>query len=392
MVLLCDYAKLVSLTFLISILLLLNTQISESWLYIKQLSRYRKGIAIKPLQVVPLVNQLTSDSLTTTTKNSHYNQSFLEKNFSISVGSRRSNVAINTNNFDNSPITLESNNKIDDVSSGCYGVWMIRYYELFQYQVSNGHTLVPKRYSQNPALGNWVNKQRQQYRNYISMKKPCSLTKQRIDLLNEIGFCWNASFYSVYRPLCNNTTVAEQISKAGYLNLESNQPKTLGTFFEAKWRKNYEQLTMIVNTHEFGQRINTTRLFDIVPRQTPIGSWLQKQRTYYEMQKGPISSFEFILSADKINALNSLDPYWYMTRRDFQWEIRFIQLCEYKHKYGDCCVPIAYKDNKQLGQWVSNQRKKSNNLSKEKIERFNSIGFVWNRWEYEFEKKYVKFD
>ena len=36
--------------------------------------------------------------------------------------------------------------------------------ELEEFQRENGHCLVPKRYSINPSLGNWVNKQRQNYR------------------------------------------------------------------------------------------------------------------------------------------------------------------------------------------------------------------------------------
>ncbi len=40
-------------------------------------------------------------------------------------------------------------------------------FELEEFQQENGHCLVPKRYQKNPPLGNWVNKQRQNYRRHI---------------------------------------------------------------------------------------------------------------------------------------------------------------------------------------------------------------------------------
>ena len=55
--------------------------------------------------------------------------------------------------------------------------WMDRVQELLQFSQAHGHTRVPKRYKENPALGNWVNKQRQLYRSYLQGTKPCSLTK-----------------------------------------------------------------------------------------------------------------------------------------------------------------------------------------------------------------------
>ena len=44
-------------------------------------------------------------------------------------------------------------------------------FELEEFQQENGHCLVPKRYQNNPSLGNWVNKQRQNYRRHIMGEK-----------------------------------------------------------------------------------------------------------------------------------------------------------------------------------------------------------------------------
>ena len=40
-------------------------------------------------------------------------------------------------------------------------------FELEEFQQENGHCLVPKRFQNNPSLGNWVNKQRQNYRRHM---------------------------------------------------------------------------------------------------------------------------------------------------------------------------------------------------------------------------------
>lgn len=42
--------------------------------------------------------------------------------------------------------------------------WIDRVYQLIEYRDLHGDTLVPKRHADNPALGNWVNKQRQEYK------------------------------------------------------------------------------------------------------------------------------------------------------------------------------------------------------------------------------------
>ena len=56
------------------------------------------------------------------------------------------------------------------------------YQRLLTYKKKHGTTCVPKNYKADPQLGNWVNKQR-----------TCCKDNDRIDLLNNIGFIWNAT-------------------------------------------------------------------------------------------------------------------------------------------------------------------------------------------------------
>jgi hypothetical protein len=61
------------------------------------------------------------------------------------------------------------------------------------------------------------------------------------------------------------------------------------------------------------------------------------------------------------------------------WDVLFQQLLIYKEAVGDCNVPQEFRPNPHLGHWVSVQRraKKKERLSKERLEKLNSIGFDW---------------
>jgi hypothetical protein len=64
---------------------------------------------------------------------------------------------------------------------------------------------------------------------------------------------------------------------------------------------------------------------------------------------------------------------------DSIWEDMFGKLVEYKKKHGTCLVPNRYAADRQLGSWVSTQRRKykDNSLSRERQERLNELGFAW---------------
>ena len=57
--------------------------------------------------------------------------------------------------------------------------------------------------------------------------------------------------------------------------------------------------------------------------------------------------------------MNAIDPNWWKSARQRQWEARCKELIAYREKHGDCCVPINY-ENKKLANWVSNNRKNYN--------------------------------
>ena len=96
-----------------------------------------------------------------------------------------------------SQLTSERVKKLEDVgfkwSSGYSkdmdALWHKRYRELTDYSNKFGNCDVPKRYSSNIQLGQWVANQRRQYKNKLEEKSSC-MTDTRIRKLQSIGFKW----------------------------------------------------------------------------------------------------------------------------------------------------------------------------------------------------------
>lgn len=73
------------------------------------------------------------------------------------------------------------------------------------------------------------------------------------------------------------------------------------------------------------------------------------------------------------------------------WEYKFLNLKEFYDINGHCNLP---KDNKykKLNYWCDNQRNlfKKEKLSKERIEKLNSINFIWEKFNHIWEEQYKK--
>jgi len=226
--------------------------------------------------------------------------------------------------------------------------WFDRIDQLRQYKKVHGNCLVPKRYKENPSLGNWVNKQRQHYRKFKENESSSSLTQEKIDALDSLGFIWDAS--------------------------KIKRTKTSSA--EKAWSNRYDELVQYFK--ENGPN-------SVVPSKSSLGWWIIAQRNEYNAYRNGEKS---TLTKERIDALNSIGFQW-KSRRQQIWDQRVKELKSYKQIHGDCLVPVSYKENPKLANWVSSQRKlyNKNSLSKERIDILEQIGFIWNRWEHEFEQK-----
>lgn len=79
-----------------------------------------------------------------------------------------------------------SNGSMERKAPSSWSNWMS---QLAAYRRKHGDCDVPLKYPDNPSLGTFVNRQRTEYRKMLA-KKPSSMTKEKVDQLNSLGFTW----------------------------------------------------------------------------------------------------------------------------------------------------------------------------------------------------------
>ena len=217
--------------------------------------------------------------------------------------------------------------------------WKGRLQQLLEFKESHGHCLVPLRYKKIPALGRWVNRQREK-------RNKDTLSDERIMLLDNIGFCWN----------------------------QNSSPPSVA------WETRLQQLSDFQKEHG---HCNVPQNYS---RVSGLGGWVNRQRT---------ARAKDALADDRIEKLEKLGFSWNM--KNDAWEIRFHQLLHYKMEHGNADVPHSYV-NPELSKWVQKQRYLytlknrgiKTNLTDERENKLNAISFHWNPSESSWNNQYQR--
>jgi hypothetical protein len=203
--------------------------------------------------------------------------------------------------------------------------WWRAYRKLVEFRNKNGHCLVPHFY-EDRQLGEWVHTQRQNF-----VQKNNSLTPERKELLEDIGFVWkvdkadpNASMVAKEWDVMLNHLVTFKAT-----NRHCNVPKTF-----SKWS---------------------------------LGSWVCTQKV--EARAGK-------LEQRRAERLASIGVTWGESNEQ-RWEENFLKLRQHKKRYGINMVPLTR--SKKLYNFVSSQveRWKKGSLLPERKARLDEIGFEW---------------
>jgi len=207
------------------------------------------------------------------------------------------------------------------------GSWEDRLAEVAAFKAKNGHCDIPLKSSENRKLGAFVNTMRTQRNNG-------KLSTDRIAKLNALGFVWASS--------CKVLVDGDGIS--------------------AEWQARFDELLQYKQAH--GDCDVPTRW----PENPQLGRWLSQQRQ--NRKSGT-------LQPERQRRLDEIGFDWRSDSRKEEWTTRFEQLKAYKERFGNCRVPVKWKENPQLGMWATNQRqhRKNGRLSPEKEKILCEVGF-----------------
>lgn len=261
--------------------------------------------------------------------------------------------------------------------------WFEWYGRLLNFKEREGHCLVPKDHRENGyALCNWVRTQRQ----YKSDKEPI-LTSKKIQLLDEIGFIWSIyEKWDVYFDavkkfkereghinipkghnedglLIGNWIRNQKNRKLQLSETQRNQLEKLGNLdvsTRLNWEIGYSALKKFSNREGHCHISKFHNENDFL-----LGKWcdsLRKMKTIPEDKKLLLIELGFELDPQKAD-----------------WDDRFYALSKFKEREGHCKPSKDhYENDLLLTKWLSKQRLSKNQLSEERINLLNSLGFDWS--------------
>ena len=270
--------------------------------------------------------------------------------------------------------------------------WNERFGELIAFKERFGHCRVRRHWRENPGLGQWVGTQR---------TNRSRLSDQQIQKLDALSFDWQP-FESAWEGMVVELEAFRK--KHGHCNVFRSDRSKLGKWVSlqrvrkkvGKLRADQiERLSALgfvwdpLNTaweehfaalNRFRERHGHCRVPQNPKTHGGLAYWVSNQRQ---------AAKEGTLSADQIERLNSIGFVW--NSIEDVWERRFLALVDYRHRHGNCNVPVNLTD-RELAKWVRVQRsvRASGKLSEDRIRRLDDLGFSWGvftaRWEAMFER------
>jgi hypothetical protein len=163
-----------------------------------------------------------------------------------------------------------------------------------------------------------------------------SITAERVAMLDELDFAWNAQEAAWDRHMKDLKAFREQ---NGHCHVPLNHPEC-----------------------------------------AKLGLWVKEQRRHYTIMK---QGKQCHMTQERTEELDSIDFCW--DTHEATWLERIRELSEFRERHGSCVVPTNYTDNPKLGTWVHHQRRqykkfkegKPCHITEERIRALEKLGFVW---------------
>ena len=240
-------------------------------------------------------------------------------------------------------------------------------------------------------LGGWVSKQRQD---------KATLTVEQIKRLDSIGFIWdvhdelweeNFAALQKFHEREGHCSVPHKFMFEGILlgrwvifqrinkdQLTSHQIKRLDSLGYS-WNPLTDQwaaaFAALQKFHEREGHCRVTKGVKI--NGLNLGNWVLNKRS----KKGN-------LTPDQIKSLESIGFIWDV--HDELWEENFAALQKFHEREGHCSItPKFVIDGRKLGLWVVGQRTKKDLLTPDHIKRLDSIDFIWDPFNEQWEEGFA---
>ncbi|ALJ01647.1 helicase associated domain-containing protein [Rufibacter tibetensis] len=228
----------------------------------------------------------------------------------------------------NNSLSVERVQRLDEIDFtwSCEGdrekCWDSIYTQLRAYQQKHGHCFVPVNYKENKTLGTWVGTQRT-----LEARGKLDLSKKK--KLDELGFVWSRDAKS-----------------------------QLNAAYDAQWVANYEKLKdhkRVYGSCQVSLKVDPT-----------LQRWTCWQRRHFYQGK---------LSQDRISLLNEIFFPWSL--QEEYWMKMYNALAAFRDKFAHTEVPSQWEPNQPLAAWVYKVKSSKAELSPQKIELLDKLGFNW---------------
>jgi hypothetical protein len=200
--------------------------------------------------------------------------------------------------------------------------WEERYRQLRAYWQKHGHSFVPVNCKENKSLGTWVATQRR-----LEAKGKLGAAKKK--KLSELGFVWGGDTQS-----------------------------QLMSVYDAQWEAGFEKLKAYWRAH--GTCQVSVKADPVLQRWT---RWQRKQFC------------QGSLSAERIDRLNEIRFPWSV--QEGYWMRMYDALLDFRKAFGHTRVPSQWEPNPRLAAWAYRTRRDKQELTSQKVELLDGIGFDW---------------
>ncbi|OEU07444.1 hypothetical protein FRACYDRAFT_197745 [Fragilariopsis cylindrus CCMP1102] len=151
------------------------------------------------------------------------------------------------------------------------------------------------------------------------------------------------------------------------------------TWQNKRWDEKFRRL---VAYRKENKSTNVPGMYEADPK---LARWVKYQRT---------SATNKNISEERLRRLNSIGFVWKMRNDDVlaPWMEMYHRLVAYKMEHKSTDVPKEYQVDPKLGHWVQTQRKSydKKQLSTDRINRLESISFVWDSYDVQWMESYSK--